>query len=142
MVGGRGVRLDPVSVVREAEFFLALDPREDRRFGTLESRVRIASALRAEWLESTFPESIRREKTVEWDEARGRAVGVVTFRYLDLVLQRTGTRRSSRPRRRRPWPRRWGAGLARSSRPTRPPRPGWPACPACVSGCPSAPGPS
>ena len=34
MVGGRGVRLAPESVVRDAEFFLALDPREDRRGGS------------------------------------------------------------------------------------------------------------
>ena len=45
MVGGRGVRLAPESVVRDAEFFVALDPREERRGGTREAQVRIASAF-------------------------------------------------------------------------------------------------
>ncbi len=33
MVGGRGVRLGPESVVEDAELYLALDAREDRRGG-------------------------------------------------------------------------------------------------------------
>ena len=87
MVGGRGVRLDPESVVREAEFFLALDPREDRRGRTLEARVRVASAIRLEWLEELFPGAIRREKAVEFDEERGRVVGISTLSYRDLPLR-------------------------------------------------------
>ncbi len=87
MVGGRGVRLDPESVVRDAEFFLALDPREDRRGGTLEARVRIASAIRLEWLEEHFPGEIARERSVEFDEAKGRVVGVATLSYRDLPLK-------------------------------------------------------
>ena len=86
MVGGRGVRLAPESVVREAEFFLALDPREDRRGGVLEARVRIASALDVAWLDECFPTAIRREQTVVFDPERRRAVGVVAWRYLDLTL--------------------------------------------------------
>ena len=43
MVGGRGVRLEPESVVRDAELFLALDAREDRR----RDRWRSGSAWRA-----------------------------------------------------------------------------------------------
>ena len=87
MVGGRGIRLDPESVVRDAEFFLALDPREDRRGGTLEARVRIASALRPDWLEELFPGSVRRERTVQFDEDRRRVVGVSTVGYRDLPLR-------------------------------------------------------
>ncbi len=86
MVGGRGVRLDPESVVRDAEFFLALDPREDRRDGVLEAKVRIASAIDVEWLDELFPNSIRREQSVVFDPERRRSVGVATRRYLDLVL--------------------------------------------------------
>ena len=55
MVGGRGVRLTPESVVRDAEFFVALDPRDQRRGGTREAQVGIASALRVEWLEDALP---------------------------------------------------------------------------------------
>jgi ATP-dependent helicase HrpB len=86
MVGGRGVRLGPESVVRDAEFFLAHDPREDRRGGTLEARVRIASAINLEWLEELFPESLRREHSVRFDAGRRRAVGVGTLWYRDLLL--------------------------------------------------------
>ena len=87
MVGGRGVRLDPGSVVREAELFLALDPRENRRGGTLEARVGIASAIRIEWLEESFSQAIRRDKSVEFDESKGRVLGVSTLSYLGLPLR-------------------------------------------------------
>ena len=86
MVGGRGVRLDPESVVRVAEFFVALDPREDRRHGVLEARVRIASAIEPAWLDELFPNAVRRELTAEFDPDRRRAVGVQAKRYLDLTL--------------------------------------------------------
>ncbi len=87
MVGGRGVRLDAESVVRESEFFLALDPREDRRGGTLEARVRLASALRVEWLEEFFPQALKRERRPWFDEERQRVVGLSTFSYRDLLLR-------------------------------------------------------
>ncbi len=87
MVGGRGIRLDPESVVRDAEFFLALDPREDRRGGALEARVRVASAIRLEWLDELFPGAVGRSRSVEFDEGRGRVVGVATTAYRDLVLR-------------------------------------------------------
>ena len=86
MVGGRGVRLDPESVVRDAEFFLALDPREDRRGGVLTARVRIASAIESGWLTEFFPTAVTTEAAVVFDLDRRRAVGVTTRRYLDLTL--------------------------------------------------------
>lgn len=88
MVGGRGVRLDPSSVVREADYFLALDPREDRRAGAgpREARVRIASAVRPEWIEEEFPGSLRRERSVRFDADRQRAVGVTSVWYRDLLM--------------------------------------------------------
>ena len=87
MVGGRGVRLRPDSVVRDDEFFVALDPRQDRRGSTLEARVRIASAVRVEWLEESFPQSLRRERSVRFDEERQRAVGITSLWYRDLLLR-------------------------------------------------------
>lgn len=88
MVGGRGVRLAPESIVRDDEFFLALDPRQDRRGAgaALEARVRIASAVRVEWLEELFPDALRRERTVRFDEDRQRAVGVTSLWYRGLLL--------------------------------------------------------
>ncbi|SIO12771.1 ATP-dependent helicase HrpB [Singulisphaera sp. GP187] len=87
MVGGRGVRLAPESVVRDAEFFVALDPREDRRGGTSEARVRLASALSLDWLEELFPDAVRRERVVRFDEERQKPVGVNTLSYRGLPLR-------------------------------------------------------
>lgn len=87
MVGGRGVRLAPESVVRDAEFFVALDPRDERRGGTREARVRIASALQVEWLDELFPDAVRRDRIVRFDEQRQRAVGVNTSSYRGLLLR-------------------------------------------------------
>ena len=87
MVGGRGVRLGPESVVREGELFLAIDPRDDRGGTSGEAIVRIASLVRAEWLEAMFPGSIRREKSARFDEDRGRVVGIHTVFYRDLVIE-------------------------------------------------------
>ncbi len=137
MVGGRGVRLAPESVVRDAEFFVALDPREDRRGGALEARVRIASALRPEWLEELFPGAIRRERTVRFDEERRRVVGVTITRYRDLALREDpdapfDPASRSRP----PWPSTSAPSPRRWSGPTTPPRRGWPASPCSAAPCP------
>jgi ATP-dependent helicase HrpB len=86
MVGGRGVRLDPRSVVREGPFFLAIDPHEDRRRGVLELQVGIASSIEREWLESLHPNLVRREHSVRFDEQKRRVVGVAESWYLDLLL--------------------------------------------------------
>lgn len=92
MVGGRGVRLDPESAVRDDELFLALDAREDRRgSGPLELRVRIAGAVEPSWLESHFPEDFRREEVVRLDESKGRVVGLAVERYRDLALREAPT---------------------------------------------------
>lgn len=86
MVGGRGVRLDPASSVREAEFFVALDPRESRRDNVREAAVRVASAIDPAWLDDLFPGAVRVERGVVYNPERRRAVGVVARRYLDLTL--------------------------------------------------------
>ncbi len=89
MVGGRGVRLAPESVVRDDEFFLALDPRQGHRAAgsAREARVRVASAVRIDWLEDLYPGSLRRERSVLFDEAKQRPVGVATLWYRDLLLR-------------------------------------------------------
>ncbi|WP_337174267.1 ATP-dependent helicase HrpB [Paludisphaera sp.] len=87
MVGGRGIRLARESVVREGEFFLALDPREERRRGTLELQVSVASAVRLEWLEELVPQSIRRERRVEYDPARERVAAMNRLWYEDILIR-------------------------------------------------------
>jgi ATP-dependent helicase HrpB len=89
MVGGRGVNLEPASVVRnyDAEFYVSLDPYETMRDGRLEARVRIASAVREEWVAELFPGDVRRERAVEFDEARQAVVGVARTVFHDLALR-------------------------------------------------------
>ncbi len=89
MVGGRGVRLEASSVVREADFFVAVDPREDRRAGPLEAKVAIAGEVRVEWLEGLFPARLSRRHEVTFDEERGRAAARDLVLYEDLVLKET-----------------------------------------------------
>ena len=48
--------------------------------------VRIASAIRVEWLMELFPQFITRERTTLFDEERQRVVGRGIVRYRDLVL--------------------------------------------------------
>jgi ATP-dependent helicase HrpB len=87
MVGGTGVRLAPESAVRQPEFFVALDARQDERNPSREAIVRIASGIEASWLEEMFPQEIRRQRVAVYDESRDRVVGHGTVSYRDLVLR-------------------------------------------------------
>ena len=87
MVGGRGVRLGRDSIVRDSELFLALDPREERRQGTLELQVSLASMVELSWLEELVPQLLRRERTTSFDPDRERVVGVTRLWYQDLLLR-------------------------------------------------------
>jgi ATP-dependent helicase HrpB len=87
MVGGRGVRLARESVVGDVELFVALDARQDRRGGVLEVQVSLASAVRLEWLEEFFPDQIRRERLIRYDDARQRVESTSRLWYRDLLLR-------------------------------------------------------
>lgn len=87
MVGGGGVKLSPESIVRQGEFFVAVDARQDQRSAAREAFVRIASAIDVAWLEQLFPSQIRREKMVVYDEGRKRVVGLAQVWYRDLLLR-------------------------------------------------------
>jgi ATP-dependent helicase HrpB len=84
MVGGSGVVLAPESVVRAAELFVAVDVEGGER-GT-EARVRLASAIEAEWLAATFPGSIATSRITTCDPDTERLLARTTVRYHDLVL--------------------------------------------------------
>jgi ATP-dependent helicase HrpB len=86
MVGGRGVRLAPESTVRSGEFFIAVELRHDPRSPRAEASVRIASRIDLDWLEQTFPDSIRTDRGAEFDPQRERIVGFVRKYYRDLLL--------------------------------------------------------
>jgi ATP-dependent helicase HrpB len=81
------VRLAAESVVKQAEFFVAVDARQDERSATREAFVRIASAIDVAWLEEMFPAQVRRERAVVYDEGRERVVGVLRVWYRDLLLR-------------------------------------------------------
>jgi ATP-dependent helicase HrpB len=87
MVGGIGVRLAAESVVRDAEFFLALDARHDQRSATRQSLVRLASAIDPAWLHELFPHAIRRVREAVYDQERDRVVGLGQIFYHDLLIQ-------------------------------------------------------
>jgi ATP-dependent helicase HrpB len=87
MVGGGGVRLAAESVVKRAEFFVAVDARQDERSAAREAFVRVASAVDVAWLEEMFPGQIRRERAVTFDEARQRVVAQGRVHYRDLLLR-------------------------------------------------------
>jgi len=87
MVGGRGVRLASESVVRDSEFFVVVDPRDERRTGAREARARIASAIQLEWLSEAFPDSVRQERLVTFDPEQERLVGLLRLSYRNLVLR-------------------------------------------------------
>jgi len=87
MVGGGGVKLSPESVVRQGEFFVAVDARQDERSSAREAFVRIASLVDVAWLEEMFPSQVRRERSVEFDESRQRVVGSSRVWYRDLLLR-------------------------------------------------------
>jgi ATP-dependent helicase HrpB len=87
MVGGRGVRLAPESVVRDAEFYLALDAREERRAGLLEVQVGLASAVQLPWLGELFPQHLRSERETRFDDSRQRVISTTLLWYHDLLLR-------------------------------------------------------
>lgn len=87
MVGGGGVRLSPESIVRQSEFYLALDARHDARSTSREAIVRIASRIEPAWLDELFPGEILRQRNVVYDAARDRVVAHGTISYRDLVLR-------------------------------------------------------
>ncbi|HSN92849.1 MAG TPA: ATP-dependent helicase C-terminal domain-containing protein, partial [Anaeromyxobacteraceae bacterium] len=98
LAGGGSARLDPASVVREAPLLVAVDAGErrgDRRgAGRGEVRVRIASAATAEMLLELFPEALRYEEALSWNEAAGRVDAVERLLYGDLVLEETRAARA------------------------------------------------
>src|SRR5262249_15367298 len=82
MVGATGVILDPRSVVRDAELFVAVEVEGGRRGDEL--RVRAASAVERDWLADMFPHALHTTEVLEFDEER--VVRRTRERFYDLVL--------------------------------------------------------
>ena len=82
MVGGRGVRLAPTSGVVESELFVCVDVDA----GGIESLVRLASAVRREWLPT---ERLATVTEVAFDEQTEKLVARKQSRFEGLVLDDT-----------------------------------------------------
>src|SRR5262249_20211685 len=89
MVGGTGVALDPASVVREAELFVAIELDAGHPRERSEARVVMASAVERSWLEAMFPDKIRTLREVVFDAASERIVTRERELYEDLALSET-----------------------------------------------------
>lgn len=117
MVGGRGIVLEPASVVRRARLFLSLDPREppaagapsrlpagrgtrhagarlgrgatrpELRSSPNEARVSLASAVREEWLEELFPHLVERRLEHRFDPEKARVVATRLVLFAGLPVR-------------------------------------------------------
>lgn len=88
MVGGRGIELEPSSVVRRAPCFVAIDPREARApSGAVSVRVSLASEVDPAILAELFPHLSERRVEHVFDERRGRVVARERRLHADLPLE-------------------------------------------------------
>lgn len=86
MVGGRGVILSERSVVREEDLFVATDVEGTGKRSLPEARVRLASAVRREWLRETSPGAVRESTEIVFDQQRARVVARTRELFHDLIL--------------------------------------------------------
>ncbi len=86
MVGGTGVVLTDSSVVRETDLFVAIEVDAAPRRVRAEARVRVASAIRREWLSEMFADAVRTLQAIEFDWERERVVERTQELFQDLVL--------------------------------------------------------
>src|SRR5262249_55464157 len=93
---GRGAALSPASVVRDEEFFLAIDLEETGRGGRAEAGVNLASAVRREWIEEDLAPFITERVETFFDPEVEKVRATATRSYRDLPLEE--------PRERRPPP--------------------------------------
>lgn len=92
LAGGGSARLAPESVVRRAEFMVAVDAGERSgggktgRRGAGEAIVRLASAIEPDWLLDLFTDEIVESTEVIWDREMERVEIVRRLLYEGLVL--------------------------------------------------------
>ena len=89
--GGGSAVLDPVSVVQEPMLLLALDAEQRTGPRGPEVRVRVASALEAEWLLDLFPERLTDEDRLVFSEDSGRVERLTRLGYGAVTLEERRT---------------------------------------------------
>ena len=87
MVGGSGVKMSSESIVTKAEFFVAVEARQERFGQGGQAAVRIASGIQEQWLSEMFRHEIRKESGAFFEPQRSRVVGRTAIYYRDLLLQ-------------------------------------------------------
>ncbi|MCL6546807.1 MAG: ATP-dependent helicase HrpB [Bryobacteraceae bacterium] len=85
LAGGGSAVLSRDSVVRHAEWLVAVDIEERRERGL--PLVRLASAIRPEWLLDLFPERVREVASLEWNRKGERVEAVSALVFQGLVLE-------------------------------------------------------
>lgn len=87
MVGGRGVRLDRGSRLRQEPFFLAIDVDD----AASEVRVRLASAVEPDWLrrDDRAANRLASQEELFFNPSRRQVEARHRLRWLDLVLEET-----------------------------------------------------
>ncbi|HZH30026.1 MAG TPA: ATP-dependent helicase HrpB [Pyrinomonadaceae bacterium] len=94
LAGGGSATLAPESLVRAEEFLVAVDAEERRGAGAsrgTSTRVRLASAIKPEWLLDLFAERIRETSHVEWNARTERVETVERLVYEELTLDESRT---------------------------------------------------
>jgi ATP-dependent helicase HrpB len=87
LAGGGSASLADESVVRDAEWMVAVDAEEVRGKGVV---VRIASAIEPEWLIDLFPHDVREASDVRWNAEAERVEAATRVTYDGLMLYESG----------------------------------------------------
>jgi ATP-dependent helicase HrpB len=103
LAGGGSAELAPESVVREAEFLVAVDSEERREPGRTGMRgggrtlVRLASAIEPEWLLELLADRIIEAREVSWDAEHERVEVFERLLYEGLILDESRASRAAGP---------------------------------------------
>jgi ATP-dependent helicase HrpB len=82
---GGSARLASTSVVRDAQWLVAVDVEQRQRSGG-QPLVRLASRIEPDWLIDLFPDALVEESGLQWNEQQQRVEQVSALRYESLVL--------------------------------------------------------
>jgi ATP-dependent helicase HrpB len=88
LAGGGSAILSPTSVVQEPSFVVAVDAEEQKLASKASGpKIRLASAIEAEWLAGLFPDSISQKTELVWNERAGRVEEIRRTSYEQVALE-------------------------------------------------------